>query len=221
MEKEILLYQSLINDLKALIEEGRNSAYAATNKVIIETYWNIGRRIVEEEQDGEERAAYKKQLINTIAEELTKEYGKSYSSRNLYYYRKFYQYFPDREILNTRVQNLNWSHFRTLLRVPDEDARIWYMNEASKEGWSSRTLDRNISTQYYYRLLQSPKREAVISEMKRNTQRSHEKQYELIKSPVVAEFLGFKNEDTYLETDEDIARYSVLHDNDACLCRNI
>lgn len=145
MEKEILLYQSLINDLKALIEDGRNSAYAATNKVIIETYWNIGRRIVEEEQDGEQRAAYKKQLINTIAEELTKEYGKSYSSRNLYYYRKFYQYFPDREILNTRVQNLNWSHFRTLLRVPDEDARIWYMNEASKEGWSSRTLDRNIS----------------------------------------------------------------------------
>lgn len=212
MEKEILLYQSLINDLKALIEEGRNSAYAATNKVIIETYWNIGRRIVEEEQDGEERAAYKKQLINTIAEELTKEYGKSYSSRNLYYYRKFYQYFPDREILNTRVQNLNWSHFRTLLRVPDEDARIWYMNEASKEGWSSRTLDRNISTQYYYRLLQSPKREAVISEMKRNTQRSHEKQYELIKSPVVAEFLGFKNEDTYLETDLESAILSHIRD---------
>lgn len=212
MENEILSYQSLIDDLKALIEAGRNSAYAATNKALIETYWNIGRRIVEEEQHGEQRAEYKKQLIKTIADELMREYGKSFSSRNLYYYRKFYQYFPDLEILNTRVQNLNWSHFRMLLRVPDEDARIWYMNEAAKEGWSSRTLDRNISTQYYYRLLQSPKKETVISEMKRNTQNSQEKQYELIKSPIVAEFLGFKTEDTYLETDLESAILSHIRD---------
>lgn len=93
------------------------------------------------------------------------EYGKSYSKRNLQYFRKFYLAFPDEQIVNACVHNLNWTHFRSLLRVKDETARLWYMNEATQEGWSSRTLDRNIGTQYYYRLMQSPKKEVVENEM--------------------------------------------------------
>lgn len=212
MGQELTSYQSLIDDLKLLIEEGRNSAYAATNKAIIETYWNIGRRIVEEEQHGEQRAEYGKSLIKNLSIDLTQEFGSGFTERNLRNYRRFYLLFKDQNIWNACVPNLNWTHFRMLLRVPDEDARIWYMNEAAKEGWSSRTLDRNISTQYYYRLLQSPKKESVISEMKRNTQNSQEKQYELIKSPIVAEFLGFKTEDTYLETDLESAILSHIRD---------
>ncbi len=97
-----------------------------------------------------QEAKYGQALIEALADELTKEYGRSFSKRNLQYFRKFYLAFPDEQIVNTCVHNLNWSHFRALLRVPDENARLWYMNEAAQEGWSSRTLDRNISTQYCF-----------------------------------------------------------------------
>ena len=111
------------------------------------------------------RAEYGKKLTRVLAEQLSKEFGNTYSQRNLEYYRKFYLVFNDIEILNACVQNLTWTHFRSLLRVDDDNARIWYMNESVKENWSSRTLDRNIGTQYYYRLLKSPQKEPVIQEM--------------------------------------------------------
>ena len=97
-------------------------------------------------------------------------------------------------IVNACVHNLTWTHFRSLLRVPDENARLWYMNEASNEEWSSRTLDRNISTQYFYRLMQSPKKNDVVNEMLLKNSENQKNQFELLKSPIVAEFLGFKNE---------------------------
>ena len=112
--------------------------------------------------------------------------------------------------MNACVQNLTWTHFRSLLRVPDEDARIWYMREASEENWSSRALDRNIGTQYYYRLLQSPKKEAVIAEMKDKTAEYQKQPYELIKSPVVAEFLGFRTADSFAESDLESAILSHI-----------
>ena len=114
--------------------------------------------------------------------------------------------------MNACVHNLNWTHIRSLLRVSDENARYWYMKEAVDENWSSRTLDRNISTQYYYRLLQAPKKAAVIEEMKQKTAQFQKNQFELIKSPVIAEFLGFKNEDTYLEGDLESAILSHIRD---------
>lgn len=147
-----------------------------------------------------------------LADELTKEFGKGFSARNLRNFRKFYLYFPDAEIWHACVPNLNWTHFRCLLRVDDEDARIWYMKEACEEGWSSRTLDRNISTQYYFRLLQSPKKEAVIAEMKEKNTENQKNSFELLKSPVIAEFLGFKNEDSYLENDLESAILTHIRD---------
>ena len=212
MDNNLIPYQPVISDIKNLITVGQNVAYNAANRAMIMTYWNIGKRIVEEEQSGAERAEYGKRLIPVLSAELTKEFGNSYSSRNLHYYRKFYHCFPDSEILNTRVQNLNWSHFRALLRVPDEDARVWYMNEAANENWSVRTLDRNIGTQYYYRLLHSPKKEAVIAEMKEKTAAEPKHQFELLKSPIVAEFLGFRTEDSFAESDLESAILSHIRD---------
>ena len=212
MSNDMILYQSVITDIRNIIAAGRESAYSAASTAMIMTYWNIGKRIIEQEQAGEDRAEYGKHLIAALSDELTKEFGKGFSERNLHYYRKFYSYFPDEAILNACVQNLNWTHLRSLLRVSDENARIWYLNEAAKENWSSRTLDRNISTQYYYRLLQTPQKEAVIAEMQEKTKAYQKSGFELIKSPVVAEFLGFKNEDTFLENDLESAILSHIRD---------
>jgi hypothetical protein len=132
---------------------------------MVKTYWQVGRRIVEEEQQGEKRAEYGKQIITLLAEDLSKSYNRGFTARDLRSYRQFYLSFKDLEIWHSRVPNLSWTHFRTMLRVADDNARYWYMREASKEMWSVRTLDRNIASQYYYRLLQSPKKEDVIEEM--------------------------------------------------------
>lgn len=210
MEKDLILYQPIITDIKEIISAGQQSAYSAANTAMVLTYWHIGKRIVE--QEGSERAEYGKRLISVLSEELKKEFGKSYSERNLQYFRKFYLCFPDEQIVNTRVRNLSWSHFRSLLRVPDEDARMWYMNEAAAENWGVRALDRNIGTQYYYRLLQSPKKDAVIAEMKQKTAEYQKNRFELFKNLVMAEFLGFKAEDSYLESDLESAILSHIRD---------
>lgn len=204
-------YRYVIDDVKQIIINGRNIAYGAVNSALLLTYWNIGKRIIEVEQDGKQRADYGKQLIKVLSDVLTKEFGKGFSKRNLADFRKFYHFFPDEQILQTRLQNLTWSHFRNLLRVPDENARLWYMNESAKEGWSSRTLDRNIATQYYYRLLQSPKKEAVIAEMQEKT---HDLQnpHELLKNPIIAEFLGFRMEDSLAESELENAILSHIRD---------
>ena len=211
MEANKQITNSLFNDVRHIVEEGRKQAYIGVNAVAINTYWKVGRRIVEEEQHGEKRAEYGKQLIGQLARELTLEFGSDYSARRLRDYRQFYLYFSDLEIWHSRVPNLTWTHFRHLLRVSDETARLWYMKEASKADWSTRTLDRNIGSQYYYRLLQSPEKEAVISEMMQKTAAYEvRKAQELIKSPIVAEFLGLPSTPNYTETKLETAIISHL-----------
>ena len=212
MDNNIAIYENALNDIKTIISSARNTVYSVTNQVMIMAYWNIGKRIVEEEQNGQVRAEYGKNLINTLSEELTREYGEGFSSRNLRNFRQFYLCFPDQEIWNTRVPNLTWSHLRCLLRVPEEEARIWYLNEAASEAWSVRTLDRNIATQYYYRLLQSPKKDEVIAEMKEKTSQYQSHPENIIKSPVIAEFLGFTPEQSYLETELESAILTHIRD---------
>ena len=121
-------------------------------------------------------------------------------------------FFKDSTIWHACVPNLSWTHFRALLRVEDEAARLWYMKEAASEGWSSRTLDRNIGTQYYYRLLQSPQKEKVIAEMKEKTAEYQKNKFELLKSPIIAEFLGFRIEDSFVESDLEAAILSHIRD---------
>ncbi|WP_270347346.1 DUF1016 N-terminal domain-containing protein [Mediterraneibacter faecis] len=135
MENNLTEYQSVITDVKNIIASGQKEAYNAAGRAMVHTYWSVGKRIVEQEQAGKEHAEYGKRLLSILSGELTKEYGNGYTERNLRYFRKFYQYFPDEEIWNACVPKLNWTQFRSLLRVPDENARLWYMNEAANEGW--------------------------------------------------------------------------------------
>ncbi len=212
MEERMISYQNMIDDIRNIISAGVGRAYASASREMVLTYWRIGRRIVEQEQCGNARAEYGAALMDALENVLTQEFGKSYSKRNLQYYRKFYLYFPDQEIVNACVHNLTWTHFRALLRVSQEEARLWYMNEAAHENWSYRTLDRNISTQYYERLLQSPKKEPVIEEMKSKTAVFSKSHFEMIKNPIMAEFLGFQNKDSMVESELEAAILSHLRD---------
>lgn len=157
METSMTLNGNLVADLRTIIEQGRRQAYISINESMIRTYWNVGRRIVEEEQHGEARAGYGEFIVRSVAGKLQKEYGNAFNYRNICYFRQFYLSFSDFVIVNARVHNLTWTHIRHLLRVPDATARLWYLNEAATQLWSTRELERNINTQYYYRLLSNQK----------------------------------------------------------------
>lgn len=204
--------KTFIGEIKQLISESQKSAYSSIASIMVQMYWNIGKRIVEQEQKGKERADYGTHLLEILSFELTKEFGTGYSERNLRNFRKFYQYFPEKTIWNACVPNLNWTHFRSLLRVTDENARLWYLKESASQNWSTRTLDRNIGTQYYYRLLQSPKQDAVIKDMQKNTKELQSNKFELLKNPIVAEFLGFKTEDSFAESELESAILTHIRD---------
>lgn len=192
---------SLITDIKSILEKGIEGAYAAVNVIAALTYWRVGKRIVEEEQSGALRAEYGAHLLEEISQSLFKEYGNRYSARRLRDFRQFFIQIPDFEIWHSRVPNLTWTHIRQVLPVVNEDARYWYLREASREGWSARTLSRNVGSQYYQRLLHSPKKEAVIAEMLQKTAANPPASEEMIKSPVVAEFLNLSSNTDYTESE--------------------
>ena len=121
----------LVNDVCNIIETGRKEAYVAAGKSAVITYWNIGRRIVKEEQQGKERAEYGAEVIKNLALKIIPRYGSSYNKRNLDYYKRFFLLFPDIQIVNTCVHNLSWSHIRRILSVSDPNARVWYYGERS------------------------------------------------------------------------------------------
>ncbi len=194
-ERKIIISDSLIADVRNIIEEGRRHAFAAAGQVAILTYWNVGRRIVEEEQHGNARADYGKNLIPALADRLTIEFGSGYGRRNLAYYRKFYLEFSDLEILHTHVQNLNWSHIRRILSVSNPEAREWYLKTAAEDMWSVKTLDRNISTQYYERRLTAQREDIAVP-----TPQNDSDPMEYIKNPMVAEFMGFHRDNRYSES---------------------
>lgn len=196
---------TVVEDIKNIIDKGRTAAYAAVNTTMIATYWNIGRRIVEEEQHGKERAEYGKNLIDMLAIELTHEYGSGFSARYLRAFRQFYLVIPNFEIWKSRFPNLLWTHVFRTLRVGDETAIRWYLETASREMWSVRTLERNISTQYYERHFQQPTLPSVRDDAAVRTG-------ELIKSPVIAEFLGLKQDAHYSESELESAIVEHLQD---------
>jgi len=130
--RQILPVQ-FVDDIKQIVEYGLREAYDGANSILVKTYWNVGRRIVEEEQSGKERAEYGIHLIDLLSHELSLIYPKGYSPRNLRDYRLFYLSFKDLEIWHSRVPNLTWTHYRTLLSVTSDDARYWYVHEASQQ----------------------------------------------------------------------------------------
>jgi predicted nuclease of restriction endonuclease-like (RecB) superfamily len=157
---------------------------------MVEAYWQVGRRIVEQEMKGEARANYGEQVIKNLAIELSNSFGKGFSDRNLRNFRQFYLAFPDAEIWHTLCAKLSWSHIRQILRVATPEARIYYLQSAAENNWSVRTLDRNIATQYYERLLLTQLSEPVKMEMEQKTASFQKDKYEFIKNPTVLEFLN-------------------------------
>ena len=187
-----------ISEIKKILKNARQKAYTAVNSAMVEAYWEIGRRIVEEEQNGKERAEYGKEIVKNLSKELTEEFGKGYSYRTLREIRQFYLMFSDFEKWRTVSAKLTWSHFQKVLRVSNEKARIFYLTEAAENMWSVRTLDRNISTLYYDRIVASIDKKTVEDEMKEKTKKLQAEEF--IKNPVVLEFLDLPTNMSYTES---------------------
>ncbi|WP_304407277.1 PDDEXK nuclease domain-containing protein [Muribaculum intestinale] len=221
-----------ISDIKAIVYTAKQKAYQAADLFQVAANWLVGRRIVEQEQHGQERAQYGKHIVELASEALTAEFGKGYSVVNIKSFRKFYLTFnnlligqtpsaqsgndltikgqsvsAELELAKMLPSNLSWSHYERLMRIKNEDERDWYMREAAEESWSVRTLNRNIGSQYYNRLLQTPesKRGEVIDEMKRLTADYQKDRHKFLRNPVVAEFLGFSQDAAYSETNLESA----------------
>lgn len=215
----------LLHDARLIIEEAQRMAYRAVNETLIKRNWLLGMRIKHEVLN-EKRAEYGEQVIKELAKRLTEIYGKGFSMRSLYNYVNFYQTHDDLFVLKTDTNILqalpakssdfhlteilqalhaksptllSWTHYVILQQVDNSDAREWYEQESTREMWSTRTLQRNVSSQYYFRLLRSQHAENVRNEMQQLTAPLQDK-LEFLKNPVVAEFLGFKNNTDYTES---------------------
>ena len=213
--KQEELQNSLFNDACVIIEQAKTIAYKSVDEILIKRNWLLGMRI-QHEVLKDKRAEYGEQVIKKLAKDLSVNYGKGFSMRNLYYFIDFYQthldffelkdaetqIFMNKDILQSLTAKsairLSWTHYSIILQESDAGARIWYENEAANEMWSTRTLQRNISSQYYHRLLKSQNQDVVREEMKQKTSLMQDK-LEFIKNPVIAEFLGFKNNPDYTE----------------------
>jgi len=225
--------QSFIMDIKSILQSARGKAYAAVNFAMVEAYWNIGRRIVEEEQKGEERAEYGSFLMKELSKELTKDLGKGFSEVNLRNFRKFYLVFaPNNSIqqtLSAEFQNtenqqlekrqtvsavlmpglrreLTWSHYQLIIRVDNPKARTYYINEAADNNWSVRVLQRNINTLYYERILSSKNKQEALEQA---TKFEKQSPADFIKDPYIFEFLNI--EQAYKTSEHDIE--TALIDN--------
>ena len=177
-----------VSEIKQILSAARQKAYAAVNFAMVEAYWLIGKRIVEEEQQGKERAAYGEEILKTLSAELTKEFGKGFGERSLRDFRQFYLTFQEAEIWHTLCAQLSWSHIRLIMRVESKEAQRYYLKEAAENYWSVRTLDRNISTLYYHRLLSSQVKKPVVQEMLEKTKDFQLDKLEFIKNPAVQEW---------------------------------
>ena len=181
-----------------VINTGKQTAYKAINSAMTLTYWEIGRLIVEEEQQGKERADYGKYLITLLAKRLKKDFGSGYSEPSLWNYRQFYNAFP---ILSAVRRELTWTHYRLLMRVENTNARQFYEEECIKSNWSTRALERQIHVFYYERMLASRDRQAVANEAEEKTTPLSISPRDFIKDPYVLEFLDVKPNHSLYESD--------------------
>lgn len=192
----------LILDIHGIIETAQKQAYKTIDSILTQRNWLIGYRIAEEELAGHDRADYGTEVIKQLSKELTEKYGKGYDRSNLYHYVRFYKTYP--KIIDTACRlshvRLTWSHYRVLLQVSDAAAREWYEKEAYEQTWSVKTLQRNVSSQYYYRMLKTQNQDVVDSEMKQLTSNYQNDKLEFIKNPVIAEFLGLSSSVDFTES---------------------
>jgi predicted nuclease of restriction endonuclease-like (RecB) superfamily len=188
----------LHNEARNIIESGRAAAYHAVNVSMVKTYWELGQLIVEEEQQGKERAEYGKYLIAELAQRLTLEFGKGYEKRNLFYMKQFYLSYP---IVNAVRSQLTWTHYRLLLKVQNPKARAFYEQEAIKSGWNTRALDRQINAFYYDCLLATQDKKAIEDEAIEKVASVENSPLDFIKNPYVLEFLNVKPDHKLYESE--------------------
>lgn len=203
----MLTNDNLLLEIKNLIANARETAVRSVDFQRTLLYWYIGERIFNEEQQGKERAEYGNYLIKYLSKQLTPEYGSGFSFRNLNWYRQFYRTFP---IVNSLRSQLSWTHYRLLLRIDNEDKREYYIAETVKNNWSVRQMERQINSQLFERLLLSNDKESVLA-VARN-EKLPTNPSEIIKDPMVLEFLGLRRESAYYEKDLEQAIITHLQD---------
>ena len=198
MGVESAALNGLVGQLRGLIAQARAQALRTVDAVQVRACWEIGRHIVEFEQQGHARAAYGARLLPQLAERLSHEFGAGFDARNLRHMRSFFQAFPFWDAVRTE---LSWTHYRTLLRVDSEAARQWYMSEAIVQNWSSRALERQIGTLYYERLLSSQDKAAVQAEASSQLAPLNQSPRAFVRDPVLLEFLGLPGTGRLLESE--------------------
>lgn len=181
----------LLTSIRTLLNASRKQVATVVNTVMVQTYWQIGQLIVEDEQQGKTRAEYGKGVLKNLSKALTKEFGKGFDVRNLRNMRNFYLTFPKWNAVRTE---LSWTHYRTLIRIEDEQARLWYMNESVEQNWSVRALERQIGTLYYERLLTTQLKagdeQSVKEEAKNNTKPLALSPTDYLRDSYIFDFLG-------------------------------
>ncbi|WP_341476047.1 PDDEXK nuclease domain-containing protein [Caviibacterium pharyngocola] len=186
----------LLGQIAEIIQQARQQVRQTVNSAMVQSYWEIGRLIVEHEQQGEERAKYGKYLLQNLSERLTEMFGKGFDIRNLRNMRQFYLTFP---IRNTLCSELSWSHYRRLMQIENDQARQWYLKETLEQNWSVRALDRQISVLYYERLLSSQNKALVEQEAVEKTEPLKETIQDYLRDPYILDFLNLQDK-TYQES---------------------
>jgi len=222
----------LYADIKTILEQARGNAVRAVNFAMVIAYWEIGRRIVEDEQHGSERATYGVAVLKELSKKLTANFGKGFTVANIEYFRKFYLVFSNHQksdavrreldssksdalrrifeddisslqnqpaILHALRRELSWTHYRLLMRVEDEAARNYYMNEAAEQNWSTRVLERQINSLYFQRLLSSKNKQPLITQAETESQQDKPTIFDFVKDPYILEFLQLQPNATLYE----------------------
>lgn len=178
---------SLFADVLHILQTARQKAYSAVNSEMVQAYWLMGKRIVEEEQQGEQKPNYGEAILKTLSVALTKEFGNGFSYANLRNFRQFYFTYPDASKCYAVRSILSWTHHRLIMRVQNEKARQYYIDECAAQMWSTRTLERNINTFYYERLLSSQNKQEALQQSETPEKYTAA---DFIKDPYIFEFLN-------------------------------
>lgn len=199
--------KDLIQQIQLIIASAKNKAIRSVDTERVLMYWQIGKVIFEEEQQGQDRATYGQFLIKSLSENLQPQFGSGFSYRQLNWYRQFYKAFPIVSALRTQF---NWSHYKTLISIANQDKQEFYIAETEKNNWTARQLERQVNSQLFERLLLSNDVKAVLAVAREEKQPSDAK--EIIKDPMVLEFLGLKRESAYYEKDIETAIITHLQE---------
>ncbi|MFB9843896.1 PDDEXK nuclease domain-containing protein [Mucilaginibacter ginsenosidivorans] len=201
------LEKSIVTDIQSIIIKARESAIRAVDHERVLMYWQIGKRIFEEDQAGEERAKYGSQLLKFLSDKLQPQYGSGFSRRNLEWFRQFYRTFPITSALRTQ---LSWTHYKSLLSLNSQEKLEFYLEEAVKNNWTSRQMDRQVASQLYERLLLSTDKDKILSVARNENHPTEPK--DIVKDPLILEFLGLKQEASYFEKDLESALITHLQE---------